>query len=113
MSELRQDPITHDWVIINVGRAARPHDTPGASAANCPFCPGNEALTPANTDAICAPDGSWLVRAIPNRFPVLSADATEPPSGTHEAVWQRRAGYGHHEVIVESPAHDTPLGMTH
>lgn len=26
MSELRQDPITHDWVIINPDRAKRPDD---------------------------------------------------------------------------------------
>ena len=40
MSELRQDPITHDWVIINPERAERPEDT-SAQASVCPFCPGN------------------------------------------------------------------------
>jgi UDPglucose--hexose-1-phosphate uridylyltransferase len=111
MSELRQDPITHDWVIINPGRAARPHDAPGTGATGCPFCPGNEALTPAATDEVPAPDGSWLVRAIPNRFPVLSAEPVEPEIEASGATWRKRTGYGYHEVIVESPDHDTALGV--
>jgi UDPglucose--hexose-1-phosphate uridylyltransferase len=110
MSELRQDPITHDWVIINPGRASRPHDAPGSGAAGCPFCPGNEALTPAPTDQLMAPDGSWLVRAIPNRFPVLSADQATSRLDESDGIWRTRAGYGHHEVIVESPEHDIALG---
>jgi UDPglucose--hexose-1-phosphate uridylyltransferase len=110
MSELRQDPITHDWVIINVGRGARPHDAPGASAAGCPFCPGNEALTPAATDQLSASDGSWLVRAVPNRFPVLSPEQPESELEESNGIWRKRVGYGYHEVIVESPDHDTALG---
>ena len=111
MSELRQDPITHDWVIINPGRAARPHDDARTGAASCPFCPGQESLTPAAVDQVYAADGTWLVRAIPNRFPVLSADQTEPRSDESDGFWRKRAGYGHHEVIVESPHHDVPLGV--
>jgi UDPglucose--hexose-1-phosphate uridylyltransferase len=110
MSELRQDSITHDWVIINPGRAARPHDAPGSDAAGCPFCPGHEALTPAATDELLAPDGSWLVRAIPNRFPVLSPEQVESPLEHSDGIWRKRAGYGYHEVIVESPDHDAALG---
>jgi len=110
MSELRQDPITHDWVIINPGRASRPHDVAGASTASCPFCPGNEAMTPDSVDGITAPDGAWLVRAVPNRFPVLSeaenASLDEPHGG-----WSRRPGYGHHEVIIESRDHDAKFGL--
>lgn len=113
MSELRQDPITRDWVIVNPERAARPHDTGAAAAGACPFCPGNEAQTPEASDSIAGPDGRWLVRAVPNRFPVLRGAAgvageAAAPAG---AFWRRMPGYGHHEVIIESPQHDAELGV--
>jgi UDPglucose--hexose-1-phosphate uridylyltransferase len=112
MSELRQDPITHDWVIINPGRASRPHDGAGAGTVNCPFCPGNEAMTPGEVDSICTPDGSWLVRAVPNRFPVLSEAEPDPPlDAPHGGLWSRRPGYGHHEVIIESRDHELEVGL--
>jgi len=111
MSELRQDPITHDWVIINPGRAARPHDAGGADEMQCPFCPGNEAMTPTTLDSVSAPDGSWLVRAVPNRYPVLSEAESDLPFDVPQSqAWRQRAGFGHHEVIIESRDHHLPLG---
>ena len=44
-AEVRIDAETGDWRIIAPNRAARPVDRPG-SATVCPFCPGNEAMTP-------------------------------------------------------------------
>src|ERR1039458_678525 len=54
MSELRQNFATKEWVVIATERARRPEEMahhrerkPVASfVANCPFCPGNEKLTP-------------------------------------------------------------------
>ena len=56
MSILRFDPTTSDWVILAPLRGLRPHETAkkveGAAEGsptvpvNCPFCPGNEVLTP-------------------------------------------------------------------
>lgn len=112
MSELRQDPITHDWVIINPGRAARPHDAGRAGEEHCPFCPGNEAMTPAPLDSVSAADGTWLVRAVPNRFPVLSEAESDLPFDVPQSqAWRQRAGFGHHEVIIESRDHRRPLGL--
>lgn len=107
MAELRQDPVTHDWVIINPGRGKRPHDGDGGQ---CPFCPGNEALMPDETDRIDDAQGQWIVRAAPNRFPTLDVERraavrySEVPEG-----WRRLPAYGQHEVIVESPDHDATL----
>jgi len=108
MSELRQDPLTRDWVIINPRRAERPHDR--GRAGPCPFCPGNEALTPTETDVLVGPGGSWSVRAVPNRFPALdtNGDAREVHTRTPEG-WYRMAGYGQHEVIIETPDHGASL----
>jgi UDPglucose--hexose-1-phosphate uridylyltransferase len=109
VSELRQDPITRDWVIINPARALRPHDG-GGDAAACPFCRGNEPLAPAALDRIDAADGTWLVRALPNKFPVLSSPPVENAGATHEGPGRWLAGRGYHEVIVESPDHTATLG---
>ena len=110
MSELRQDPITRDWVIINPARALRPHDD-GGGAAPCPFCPGHERHATAAVDLIEGPDGGWLVRALPNKYPVLSTPPQEIPGAAPAGSGRRLAGRGYHEVIVESPEHETTLGV--
>ena len=110
MSELRQDPITHDWVIINPARAQRP----GASSdsqSTCPFCPGNERLAPPALDAIDEA-GQWSVRVVPNKFPALSAaDEQLPDADARHAVGRRLAGFGYHEVIIETPSHQLADGF--
>lgn len=110
MSELRQDPITRDWVIINPARALRPHDG-GGGAVPCPFCPGHEQHATEAVDAIEGPDGHWLVRALPNKYPVLSTPPQEALGAKPAGSGRRLAGRGYHEVIVESPAHGTTLGV--
>ena len=110
MSQLRQDPITHDWVIINPNRAKRPEDT-GIAEAVCPFCPGNEHLTPEPVDGIA--DGAhWSVRVVPNRFPALTASPQElTPLESLPAGWRCLPGYGYHEVIIECPDHRLSMGI--
>jgi UDPglucose--hexose-1-phosphate uridylyltransferase len=44
----------------------------------------------------------WLVRVIPNKYPILATDGAEPSDPP-------RAGYGHHEVIIVTPRHDAGL----
>jgi UDPglucose--hexose-1-phosphate uridylyltransferase len=114
MSELRQDPITADWVIVSPGRASRPQDPRGNEPSTCPFCPGNETLTGEATDRIDLPDGRWQVRAVANRFPLLcpSPERSQPPATPRStAGGLLLAGHGAHEVIVETPDHHAHLGM--
>jgi len=108
MSELRQDPITHDWVIINTERAKRPEDNATRSSL-CPFCPGNEHLTPEPTD--CFMEGEqWSVRVVPNKFAALDTQLPLAPlSEAWSAGWRRLQGYGYHEIIVETPDHGQSL----
>ena len=108
MPILRQDPITHDWVIFNPERARRPRDI-GDAVARCPFCPGNEDLTPPATDIIFDSHGRWLARAMPNAFPALSAAESGGPPRP-ENGWRALPGYGRHEVIIETPDHAATLG---
>lgn len=110
MAELRQDPISRDWVIVNPARAQRPHDTASPASVHCPFCPGNDALLPSVLDRLVDDSGNWLVRAVPNKFPALADAATDGAPPRHAQGWHWRAGRGRHEVIIESPAHDWALG---
>jgi UDPglucose--hexose-1-phosphate uridylyltransferase len=122
MPEFRQDPITKQWVIIASERARRPHEflqksdppTIPSFKEDCPFCPGNEKLTPPESMAYRqngTPNGSgWRVRVIPNKFAALV------PEGSLErteegGIFRRMDGVGRHEVVIESPDHDKPIAL--
>jgi UDPglucose--hexose-1-phosphate uridylyltransferase len=117
MPEIRQNIITRQWVIIATERARRPDQFRNAEAprkdlprhdATCPFCPGNEAMTPAETFRF-PQAGPWQVRTFPNKFAALSA---EGELARHvEGVKRTISGVGVHEVIVESPLHNTSLAL--
>ena len=117
MSEMRFNPITLDWVVMAPDRALRPdhfhqqaveHLARPSHRDDCPFCVGNEALTPAEIARVTAPDGSWLVRVIPNKYSVFEAtlDMQRKKQGTFRSM----AAAGVHEVVVEHPRHDLELG---
>jgi UDPglucose--hexose-1-phosphate uridylyltransferase len=117
MSELRQDPTTYDWVIIATERAKRPHEFKKHGAAkkilheyseNCPFCPGNEDRTP-QADAVYGDPDKWRLRVVPNKFAAL-----KPEGDTKREEWKlfrKSQGYGRHEVIIESPLHNTCIAF--
>ena len=81
----------------------------------CPFCPGNEGLTPAEIVAYrkegSAPDGpGWSVRVIPEGDPYfqIELDLRREGVGLYDTISPRGAT----ELIVESPRHDdTPAAM--
>ncbi len=94
MRELRQDPIAGYWVAIAKERSHRPFDfvrttlEPKAGTI-CPFCPGNEAMTPPALLVYPACDGgAWRLRVIPNKYPAIDA----------------------HEVVIESAEHKSTFG---
>jgi UDPglucose--hexose-1-phosphate uridylyltransferase len=117
MPEIRQNIISSQWVIIATERARRPDqfrsveaprkDLPAFDAA-CPFCPGNEAMTP--QEILRFPQfGPWQVRAFPNKFAALSSEGEL--TRQVEGVRRKISGVGVHEVIVESPAHNTSMAL--
>ena len=115
MSELRRDPIRNRWVIIAPERAKRPSEyktsagdpVPGVPA-DCPFCPGNEDMTPPAVAEASDGKGSWRVRVIPNRFPALQAYDELGRAVVH-GMFDRMNGVGDHEVIIETPDHNMDL----
>jgi UDPglucose--hexose-1-phosphate uridylyltransferase len=110
MPEYRQDPLTGRTVIIAEERAARPHQfdiEDSTAAAVCPFCEGNEHLTPEEVAALRNPGSvpnfpGWFVRVIPNKFPAVMPEKTVFPFSEPFDV---APGVGNHEVIVDTPRH--------
>src|SRR4030066_1502839 len=122
MPQLRQDPTTKEWVIIAAERSKRPHDFKKTETLSekppykedCPFCQGNEHLTPHESLAYRsggpADSKGWWVRVIPNKFPALS------PEGSWErkeekGFFRMMDGMGIHEVVIESPIHNQLLPL--
>lgn len=115
MSQLRKDPVTDRWVIITVEDPKNPeyfaHETRSKSSRICPFCPGNEAMTPPEI-AIYGKKplkgtASWQVRVVPNKFPALRIEETPTKQGL--GVYDKIGGFGAHEVIIENPDHEKEL----
>ena len=114
--QLRKDPVVDRWVLIAPERAARPTELeePGhlGHHAECPFCEGHEAETPHEVLALRRPgtpaDGlGWRVRVVPNRFPAARRDAG--PVRSPDELLVAEPGVGVHEVVIESPRHETSL----
>jgi len=120
MSELRQDPTTREWVIMAPERAKRPQQTPKRRRveelpdwdASCPFCPGNESKTPDEVFRLPLSNqaSAWEVRVVPNRFAALTleGDIARKEDGH---FFRKMDGVGAHEVIIETPSHNTPLAL--
>lgn len=118
MPDLRRDPIVGRWVIISTERAGRPRDfhhpdpVRVSSPSLCPFCPGQERLTPKEVLAY-RPQGSppnlpgWTVRVVPNKFPALQVEGDMGREGV--GIYDRMNGIGAHEVIIETPDHKESL----
>jgi len=115
MPEYRQDPLTGRTVIVAEERAARPHQfdiTDMPFQGVCPFCEGNESLTPSEIAAF-RPVGTtpnslgWSVRVVPNKYPAVVPGDVPPILLDHTFihVGGQADGIGIHEVIVDTPRH--------
>ncbi|MFA5363456.1 MAG: galactose-1-phosphate uridylyltransferase [Candidatus Omnitrophota bacterium] len=116
MSELRRDPITGRWVIVDTDNPTRPHEyeiePPVWRPGTCPFCYGNENLTPPEIavyrDPNTAPNTpGWQVRAVSNKFPALQIEGELDRRGL--GMYDLSNGIGAHEVVVETPYHNKDL----
>jgi UDPglucose--hexose-1-phosphate uridylyltransferase len=119
LPELRKDPIIGRWVIISTERGKRPSDFVRESVqitgtGFCPFCSGNESKTPPEVLAYGRNGGGanapgWSVRVVPNKFPALGIEGDLDRQG--EGLFDRMNGVGAHEVIIETPDHQSTLPM--
>jgi UDPglucose--hexose-1-phosphate uridylyltransferase len=117
LPELRKDPVVGRWVIIATDRAKRPTDFIREKVAIrgtgfCPFCYGNEGKIPPEVLAYRG-NGSgrdvpgWSLRVVPNKFPALGIEGGLNREG--EGLYDRMNGIGAHEVVIETPDHQSTL----
>ncbi|MFC1509292.1 galactose-1-phosphate uridylyltransferase [Candidatus Omnitrophota bacterium] len=116
MSQLRRDPITGRWIIVNISDPQAPGDfelNPQVKKGGvCPFCTGNEKMTPPEVDAVrkdkSKPDTpGWSVRVVPNKFPALKIQGGLDKRGI--GLYDMCNGVGEHEVIVETTEHNRDM----
>lgn len=112
--ELRRDPLTGIWVVIadRGGRPSGQFDEKDIEPTLCPFCPGNEGMTPPEIYAVRPGGGEangpgWVVRVVPNKFRAFDADLQLQRRAIGMYDWMLAVGA--HEVIIETPDDDAQL----
>jgi len=110
MREIRINPIVPSQsVLVATARSMRPKkEEPPAvldtrpHVDTCPFCKGNETMTPAAIAQIPS-QGDWQLRIVENLYPVLGDDRETP----HFAFGLQQIidGYGRHEVVIDHSSH--------
>ncbi len=90
MARYVPDVLSRRWVILSPQRISRPEDIIVSKEKKCPFCPGNEWMTP--NEVFRIGDGEpnqpgWKVRVVPNKYPITDF----------------------HEVFIHSPHHEKDI----
>ncbi len=104
------------WVVIMTDHPKGPSDylsfKPPYQAQTmegpCPFCPGNEGMTPPETFSI-KEKKEWEVRVIPNKFPFfrIEGEFDRRPEGMYDLM----EAIGAHEIVIETPDHRQNLAF--
>lgn len=111
MSELRQDIVSGDWVILATGRAARPKflNEKKKKRARTPksTCPFEHLETNGNWPPIMSwpsPE-QWEIVLIPNKYPAVAQAAENGKKGVGaagdaEGVFHSREAVGTHAILI-------------
>ena len=116
MSNIRYDRIHDTHVIIAPERLHRPDcsfdvDEKKTVDENCPFCEGNELMTPpeifSHRKAGSFPnEKGWQTRVVPNLYKAVQIEASYEH---HYGLFEHWEGFGAHEVIIDTPEHHTSM----
>ena len=101
MAELRKDPLSGNWIVV--GHKIVPLDPHGP----CPFCPGNEYLTPPTIRQTTGADGTWKVRCFSALNSVFRIETEE--SKRAEGLYDKMGNVGAHEIIADHRDHHRTL----
>lgn len=104
MADLRMDPTTGNWIIV--GKTGG-WDNSFHQPEECPFCPGKEEINPPPITTINDSQGNWLVRVLPDKFPVFIIEEELGSEG--DGVYDKMHNFGAHEIIIENPKHGSSL----
>lgn len=111
MSQIRYDLYRDRYVIVAPERAQRPGFLVASKVEvpqTCPFCEGNESLTPpeiyALRDGSGANEKGWKTRVVPNLFKAVAIE--EPLSREKEGSFEWQGGFGAHEIVIDMPRHE-------
>ena len=92
-----------NWVIQEEGLTTWPNFDV------CPFCPGQEALTPQTLYSYVNGKGGWEVRVTPHVRPLYRIEGHAQRCA--EGVYDKMRSLGAHEVVIESPDHHLRLSL--
>lgn len=116
MSEIRYDRLHDTYVIIAPERLHRPtceiRERERRTVKRvCPFCEGNEKLTPPEIFAMrpnesLANKSGWKTRVVPNLYKAVQIEA---PHEHHYGMFEHWDGFGAHEVLIDTPQHYTSM----
>ncbi len=101
--QLRKDPISLNWVVQEDSETTWP------KLDVCPFCPGQEALTPQTLYSHTDQRGGWQVRVIPHVRPLYRIEGA--PQRAAEGLYDKMRSLGAHEVVIETPDHNLRLPL--
>ena len=116
MSEIRYDRLKDTHVVIAPERLRRPtcnirEKERRAVERVCPFCEGNEKLTPPEIFALrpkvsFANEKGWSTRVVPNTYKAVQIEAPHKHHYGHFEHWE---GFGAHEILIDTPEHHTSM----
>ena len=107
-SELRQDIVSGDWILMAPGRARRPHAykrkaaRKKASKKNCPF---ENPLKDHESILIYEGRNDWEVVVIENKYPAVMHKNICAVSG-RQGPYPKVSGVGHHDLIITRDHHN-------
>jgi UDPglucose--hexose-1-phosphate uridylyltransferase len=111
--ELRKDYLLDRYVIVAADRAKRPSDFIKEKDEErnnniCPFCPGNEHMTPEETGRFHE-NNTWKMRWFTNKFPAVELHSGDGIVRTDNSFFSYSDAHGVHEIIVDTPVHDQQM----
>lgn len=115
MSEIRLDRIHNQYVLIAPERLHRPNVSTNikkvSAKVTCPFCEGNEELTPQEVFAVRSNEANtpgWSTRVVPNLYKAVQVELDD--ISKRDGMFEYIPGVGAHEILIDSPCHECDIG---